>query len=430
MLQRFSGTIFGFFNFILLARNLPPVQLGIWSLFLIIVTTLELSKSSLLKNAHIRFINSSNQSNSEAIAWTSLFINLTSTFIFSVLIFFLSGYLSKWLNTENDLSVLLLYYIPGLFCMVFYSHYEAVQLSFLNFKGVFIGSLIKQSIFFSFLFYLHLTNGSFDLKSIVVYFTIANFIATAFMFMYSYKILSFKIRYSFAWFKKFINYGGYILGSGILSNISANIDQFLTSKYLNPFYVSYYSTTSRIVGVVDIPMNAVAQVLFPKMSNVSQNESVDKVNYYLEKSIGFLFAIMTPVILLFIIFSKYILLIIAGEQYLDATFILQIYLARSLIMIFQQQSSSTLVSMGKSKIQFMMGFISIFSKTVLVYIAIQFLGIRGAAFGSIILSFCNMIAWYFILKKETGLSVRRIFEFSLTFYKIMFNKIQTSLFFK
>lgn len=417
MLQRFSGTLFGFINFILLARNLSQYQLGIWSLFMIIITTFELSKSSLLKNAHIRFINSSKQDSKEIVAWTSLVINLTCTILFSLLIVFMSSKLSTWLNTGVELSEILTSYLPGLFCMIFFSHYEAVQQSYLDFKGNFIGSLIKQVIFFGFLFYNYIRGNPFELHTMVGYYTIGNLLATLFMFAYGYKNLSFKMKFSIEWVKKFINYGGYLLGSGILSNISANVDQFLTSKFLNPIYVSYYSTTSRIVGVIDIPMNAVAQVLFPKMSNVAQNESVEKVNYYLEKSVGMLLAIMTPIIVMLIILSKYLILIVAGEKYVGATILLQIYLARSLIMIFQQQSSSTLVSMGKSKTQFIMSCISIVTKTSLVYLGIKFFGIKGAAIGSIMLTICNMVTWYFIMKKATGLRIGNIVGYAVHFYQ-------------
>ena len=59
-LHKFSSTVFGFLNFFILARILTKFELGVWSIFLFIIAAFELSKGSLIKNAHIRLIINSN----------------------------------------------------------------------------------------------------------------------------------------------------------------------------------------------------------------------------------------------------------------------------------------------------------------------------------------------------------------------------------
>ena len=78
ILQRFSGTLFAFFNFMLLARHINKNQMGIWAIFMVIITIYELSKNGLLKSAHIRYVSTSeNSDDKKRIAWSSLVINFS-----------------------------------------------------------------------------------------------------------------------------------------------------------------------------------------------------------------------------------------------------------------------------------------------------------------------------------------------------------------
>jgi hypothetical protein len=60
-LQRFSLTLFGFVNFLILIRSLSKPQMGVWAFFLVVTTLFESTKSNLLKNAHIKFVGNSNR---------------------------------------------------------------------------------------------------------------------------------------------------------------------------------------------------------------------------------------------------------------------------------------------------------------------------------------------------------------------------------
>ena len=77
----------------LLARHLTKNQMGIWAIFMVIITVYELSKNGLLKSAHIRFVSTSKDENEKKkIAWSSLVINLSIALLLKlfILIFFLS----------------------------------------------------------------------------------------------------------------------------------------------------------------------------------------------------------------------------------------------------------------------------------------------------------------------------------------------------
>lgn len=423
IIQRFSGTVFGFLNFALLARHLTKEQFGIWAIFMVIITIYELSKNGLLKSAHIRFVSSSNdEKTKKEVAWSSLSLNFITALLFIVFITIFSKNLSAWLNAGVELSRILKLFMPGIIIMVFYSHYEAVQQSYLDFKSLFYGNIVRQSSFFFAILYYHQTNTTVNLNTILIYHTISISLGAITLFLTGYKYLSFKIEPSIIWIKKIINYGKFIFASNIISNIYSNIDQLMTSKFLSPIVVSYYSTASKISGIIDIPINAAADVLFPKMAQASSEENSKKVKYFLEKTIALLLCFIIPTTIFITIFSKLIVEIIAGPIYSEASFIVQIYVIRMTIGIFQHQSANTLISIGKSKLHFFLNSIGFVLKITITYICLKYFGFYGAAIGSIIMPTINFIIWYFVMKKQINVNLKNILNYIIIFYQDILGK--------
>ena len=412
----------------ILARHINKNQMGIWAIFMVIITVYELSKNGLLKSAHIRFVSTTkNEEDKKKIAWSSLVINFLIALMLIIFVLFFSKNISSWLNTGEELSKLLILFIPGILIMVFYSHYEAVQQSYLDFKSLFYGNFVRQSSFFFALLYDHFFRTDINLNTILLYHTISLFLGTITLFIVGNKYLSFKIEPSIVWIKEIINFGKFILGSSIISNIYSNIDQLMTSKFLNPITVSYYSTAYRISGIIDIPIIAAADVLFPKMAQASTDEDSNKVRYFLEKTTALLLCLIIPTTIVIIIFSKLIIQIIAGSTYLEASIILQVYLIRNTIGIFQIQSANTLISIGKSKLHFLLNSIGFVLKIVITYFCLKYFGFYGAALGSLIMPTLNFIIWYFVMKKQINVNAKNVIKYMLEFYQNLYEKTKVIL---
>jgi O-antigen/teichoic acid export membrane protein len=402
--------------------------MGIWAIFMVIITVYELSKNGLLKSAHIRFVSTTNNEEDKIkIAWSSLVINFLIALILIIFVVLFSKNISGWLNTGEELSKLLILFIPGILIMVFYSHYEAVQQSYLDFKSLFYGNLVRQSSFFFALLYDHFFKTDVNLKTILLYYTISLLLGTITFFIVGKKYLTFKIEPSIAWIKEIINYGKYILGSSIISNIYSNIDQLMTSKFLNPIAVSYYNTATRISGIIDIPINAAADVLFPKMAQASTDQNSNKVKFLLEKTIALLLCLIIPTTIFIIIFSKLIIQIIAGSTYLESSLILQVYVIRMTIGVFQHQSANTLISIGKSKLHFLLNSIGFVLKIVITYFCLKYVGFYGAALGSLIMPTLNFIIWFFVMKKQIDVNAKNIMKYMLEFYQDRYEKTKIIL---
>lgn len=420
ILHRFSSTLFGFLNFFILARVLPKNELGIWSIFLFVVAAFEMSKGSLLKNAHIRLILTSKNKNYKTIAGSSILVNIIFTLFFILLILLLSPKFSNWLNTGSQLSAMLMMYIPGLISMIYFSHYEAVQQSNNNFKNGFTANLIRQLLFFLLLLVHFIRGNNIELITLVYYYTLGNFIGTLIFFILSRNYISYTFQYSLKTIREILNFGGFMMGGNIITQISSNLDQLLVSRFLSSEFVGYYGIASRVMYAVEIPMNGVSEALFPTFTKASGDGDKESFNNYLEKSIGSLIAIMMPAIIAMVYLSEIIINVIAGNNYIDANEILQIYLIITLINIFKHQSSNTLLSLGKSKLHFTITIIHFIFSIWLIYLGIKEFEYLGPAYAKLSLALVSLLMWVYLMKKLIGINLSNIILHIIGFYPTLF----------
>jgi len=408
-------------NFVVLIRHLDHQQMGTWALFLTITAIFEMTKTGLLKNAHIRFVtSSSDKEERSAVASSSLIINTTINLFFILIILFGSNWLSHLLHAGKDLADTLKWFIPGLAFMVLFSHFEAVQQSHLDFKGVFAGYFVRQLFFFLIIVIHPLFGIPFSLSKLALYQSISIVAGTIVIYWYSRKYLLFQFNASKVWVKRILSYGSYIFGSGFLANIFASVDQFMSSKFISVASVSYYNAASRINALVDIPSYAAADILFPKVSQASHEEGMNKVKYLYEKMVSILISFTTPAAIIIAVFPKLVITLIAGSAYTAAAPILQLYMITGILRPLQNQAANILNSIGKPKLCFFINAASLAVNLLINYICLQNFGFYGAAIGTLITVFLGAIGWYFVMRKQIDLQLINVFKYSFDFYKGMF----------
>jgi O-antigen/teichoic acid export membrane protein len=420
-LQRFSLTIFGFLNLVLLTRSLSKPQMGVWAGFLIITTIFEQTKSNLLKNAHIKYV-SGHESNEDkvAIASSSFLINAAITLIFVVFIAFLSSWLSRWLNMGAELGDMLRWFIPGLIFMVLFSHMEAIQQSFLDFKGGFAGNFARQVSFFGVIFVHFILKLPISLSMLAFYQSLSIGLGVIVIFWLTRPYMHFRFSATGPWIKKIMGYGGYIFGSGLLANICANIDQLMSGKLINMSAIASYNIASRINGLVDIPSYAASEILFPQTSRAAVQEGQGKVKYLFEKMVAILVSFNIPTAIFIILFPRFVTFVVAGNQYLDSVLILQLYMITGIFRPFQNQSANLLNSIGKPKLGFIVNTCSLVLFLTINYICVRTLGFYGAAVGTLIMNLLGVIAWYFIMRKQVGFELGNVYNYAIDTYQSAF----------
>ncbi len=417
-LQRFSYTIFGLVNFILIIRSLPPAQMGVWALFLAVTSIFEATKSGLLKNAHIKYVSGSDDKTEQiSIASSSFIINSAISFIFIIILLLFSPWVSRLLHSGGDLAMMLKWFIPGLIFMVFFSHLEAIQQSFLDFKGVFAGYIARQLTFFIAILLHFLLKIPLTLRSLTIYYCISIFVGSVVLYLFSRKYIHHQFKATKATIKKIIAFGSYIFGANIMANLFSNLDQLMTGTFRSSAAVAYYTAASRINGFVDIPSYAAAEILFPKSSRAAVEEGHGKVRYLYERMVGILISITTPAALFMILFPGFVITLVAGARYQAAAPILQLYMVTGLIRPIQNQAANILNSIGKPGLCFAINAFSLVGNLIINYICISSMGFYGAAVGTLITCILGSITWYIIMKKQIGINMGNILRYMAGFYK-------------
>jgi O-antigen/teichoic acid export membrane protein len=228
------------------------------------------------------------------------------------------------------------------------------------------------------------------------------------MFGLDYQSLSFKFAATKIWMGKLISFGKYIWGGNLIGTLSSNFDQMLTAKYFSPTIAAHYGIAARIIGVVEIPLFAAAEVLFPKMSRAVQKDGLASAKFYLEKMTASLYVVMIPAVLVMVLFAKWIVVFLASETYLEAVPIVQLYIFRILLIILQVQSGQTLISIGKSAMHFKMTAISFVLRVIVLYVCYTQIGVYGAAWGNILMALISLAFWYILMRREVGLEAGSI----------------------
>lgn len=412
ILQRFSVTIFGLLNLAILARILPTSQYGAWGLFVAITTIFEQAKVNLLKNAHIRYVSSTEEKEEKTgIASASFLINASITILAILLILAFGNWISVVFHTGDDLAVMLKWFIPGLIIMVFFSHLEAIQQSFLDFKGVFAGYFIRQAVFFACVGGSLLLHLSYSLKMIVLYQSFGFLCGTIAIWFYSRPYLEYRFNPTVARIRQILQYGKFILASGVVSNLFTNLDQFITGKMMTSSVAAQYNIALRINTVLDTPSYAAADILFPKSARASVAEGEGKVRYLFERMVGILLSLTVPIALFIILFPKFIIFVIAGNKYLAAAPILQLYMVTRLMSPMQNQAANLLNSIGKQAVCFWMNLAALAVNLGVNYACVRNIGFYGAAIGSTISYSLTLVAWWFLMRHLIGFQPANILRY-------------------
>lgn len=423
ILQRFSVTFFGFVNFVILIRSISKPEMGVWALFLVVTTLFETTKSNLLRNAHIKFVGSRNDEKT-GVASSSLLLNATISGLFILFLFLFSGSISSWMGADIELERMLKWYIPGMMFLIFFSHFEAVAQSHLDFKSVFAGYFTRQVIFFVFISLSMVLNIHFSLVHLVMYQSVSIALGTIIIYVFSRKHLLYVFNPSVKWIKELLGFGGYIFGIAITGNIFSNLDQLMIGKFTaSKSMVANYNSSSRISSLVDIPSYAAAEVLLPKISQVDITKGYQQVKYMYERVVAVLLSFTTPVALFIFFFPKFVISIIAGQQYSDASFILQMYMLSALVKPIQNQAANIFLYIGKARLCFLLNLLFLGINFGLNYLCFVQFGPYGAAIGNVISAVLSTIVWYSILQRNIKVEYGNIAKNIVGTYKTIYSKL-------
>ncbi|MCL6524177.1 MAG: oligosaccharide flippase family protein [Thermoflavifilum sp.] len=412
--QRMSMLIFGVGSYMILVRILDKQEVGIWSLFLAISTTFELTKTSLLKNGVIRFYQSKNEKTE--ILSSAFVINIMYSIIAILIILIGKSIISKYLNSPELSSMLYLYSI-GILLLILFSHFEYIQQSNLTFTGTFMSYTVRQGVFFIIILIIWIRNTHTSLDRLVIYQNISILLSLIVSFFYTKKYISFIFKPGIQQIKDLIQYGKYIFTSGLLSNIFTNLDRYMVAGLIGNTYVAYYDLSARINNMIDVPTFAIADVIFPKSVIAERQEGMSKVKMLFEKISGIIVTLLIPISIIVIVMNKFIIRILAGNNYLAASSVIVVSMLYAFLRPIQNHACNILNSINKPQITLKINLIVLVLNIVFDYVLIKYFGYIGPAIGSLIVTIIGAYISTALLGKYTQVKMINIFTESFNNFK-------------
>lgn len=143
--------------------------------------------------------------------------------------------------------------------------------------------------------------------------------------------------------KKFVSISRINIRSFIVPFIVFGVYQILTSFYMtfntvflgfavSEIEVGYYTTATKIYGLISAVYASFSTVLMPRMCNLIANKNQTEFNNMIGKSFNVLFLISFPLIILAIIDAPFIIQLIAGDEFSGAILPMRIIMPLMLVV--------------------------------------------------------------------------------------------------
>ena len=430
-MHRFSIIVFGVITYIILVRHITPEENGVWSLFLTIVTLIEVIKQGLLRNPLIKFLGMP-ENDKDQVQSTIIAINLIFSVVVIVLVVSLGALLAGFLRSPH-LYQLLLWNTVFILLLVPFNHCEVLLQAHFKYQQIFVAYFFRQGLFMiGVILLVYVFPQYLTLENLVLIQTFSLLIGTTLIFISSRPLLPKKWEFSADLTRRILKFGKYVFGTNVFSNISRFADHFVTANAIaNPDlgkrYVSYYNAVARINNLIDTPSVAVSDVLFPKNVQALELEGMSKVKYYFERMVGSIISIVLPASVVIMLIPEFTLLVIAGPQYEEAANILRIVMLIAILRPFFYQFGTTMDAIGKPELNFWYNLLLMCINFSLTYIGLHWIGRDGAAWALVAHHIISLAIVYGVLKRHVNIQMRNIIGYVFSNYGHAFQLLKKTL---
>ncbi len=420
-LQKVLAPVFGVLSTMLLAHKaLSKPEMGVWSLFLVVTSVVELFRHGLVKTSLIKYMNHSKEEEHSAVMSAALFLNAVITLLLCILLFFGSHYIAALVNAPL-LEPMLFIFIIGMLFLIPFSHFEWIMYGKSLFKDLFWTYLVRQGITLLAIFIYFAVNGSLSLKVLVIIYSAGILIGAVSGFIFVKRFLILRYIRSGQWIKKLWHFGKYVFGSNVSTLIFRNVDQFMVSNILsNTAFVASQSISLRIVNLADIPSQVMSDIVFPKSSNPELLNKPGVIKSYYEKAVGATLCFIVPIVIFILLFPKAILFILAGEKYYDAVPYLRLVSFSTIFLSFLKQWGVIIDSTGRPQLNFLLISVIAILEITFCYFFIKEFGFLGAAYALLSTHIIGFVITQTLLKKYFNISFVNCFKYAIGYYPQIF----------
>ena len=183
------------------------------------------------------------------------------------------------------------YFLPVL---VLHTHNLVLMQATYDFKAYFYAGISKSLPLFLFILYFYVYPDTLTLNRLAWIQNLSFDLATL-MSIYQVKShLSIIWGWHPGWAAQIFHFGKYVFGTNLISMLTNSLDKFLLGALLSPIQVALANTAGRVMNMVEIPVNSIASISYPKASEAYDKGKVNEVAAIYEKTLGMMLSITLP----------------------------------------------------------------------------------------------------------------------------------------
>ena len=387
MFNRFVIFFFSFASYFVLVRYFEKVDFGIYTLYMVIITFIETARNSFVQNGFLKYyLKDQNEYQKREVLTSSFLLNILLSSTIAIILFLSADWIGEIYDSESLGSMVKIFCLVSPFLIV-YSQNLYYQNSQMNFRVIALVSFIRYASFFVCTVFFYFSPIKLTLIN-VIYFHAGSIILGTIVSLSITKVAIFKLtRINWSQVYSLFHFGKYTFGTGITSLLTRSVDQMMIGYFIGSEAVASYNVAGRFLNFIEIPITSISQVLYPKFAaTINYKDQAKELARLYEKSTGLILAVIAPFVFAILFFSSFLITIVAGENYLDAVPILQMFMIMNLLKPLATQSGAVLEANGKPKVIFHGLLVSLLVNIILNYFLIRMEGPFGGAIGAAIAS--------------------------------------------
>lgn len=208
---------------------------------------------------------------------------------------------------------------------------------------------------------------------------------------------------NFRGFKAQLNYTIPLGLSLLVGMLSVQLDKLMISGFFLPEEFAVFSLGAMELPLIGILINSVNSILLPNIANLSPSEQSEIYSASVRKNAILIF----PLMVVFFLFAGEFYHFIYGERYIAAAQYFKIYL---LILPLRVATYGIIFqATGKTRLVMMDAVIMLLLNAVLNYLLIRQMGMQGAAWATVAVSWLILIVYLLQIKYALGFKLLRLF---------------------
>ncbi|PSP86458.1 transporter [Halobacteriales archaeon QS_4_66_20] len=398
-ISKLVGSALGFVATIYFARVLGAEVIGIYSVIIALVAWLGLAGRLGVSKAIKKRVSEGKSEGEYLAAGTVLLVS--SSIILSVLIVLLRDPVERYVGAFNQYSSISVVWFLVLLLMAYLS-FSLVTSALIGQRSVHIaGPLRPTRIAVQSVVQVILVFIGFGLVGMLLGYALGTILITLLGIVF----VSGQLRKPASHhFRSLLAYAKFSWLGGLKSRAFNDVDILVLGALVPQNLVGIYAVAWSLTKFLDLFGVAVSQTMFPEISNVSAQESVESAAGLIEDSLTYGGFIVIPGVIGGTLLSDRLLRIYSAE-FIQGTEVFWLLLLSILFYTYLQQQLNALNAVDRPDAAFRVNIIFVASNVVLNIILIWQIGWVGAAVASVTASGLGLVLSYTLLAQTLPLSI-------------------------